>query len=152
MEQHDDSGGANAPDDSDAGGSGATGRPDVERRADDEGTDSRSDAPAAEGTDVPGTDAPDRGENRRDGPVGAIESKVDRAREADGDASRELLFAAREDLDALIDARAGSLSASEESIERLDRRIDRLLAAEEESGEYGAGLGASMNPEDEDAP
>ena len=125
------------------------GRPEVERRAGEEDADERGDTPAAEGADVSTTGSGDS-ESRRieadDEAFAEAKRDVDRATEEDDeDETRRLLNEARERLD-------DADSAPDDAVEKLGRRIDRLLAANEERDQYETSVGASMNPEDEDAP
>ncbi len=78
----------------------------------------------------------------------AVESKLDRAKGKERAEALELLRSARDDLealdedDAVDDAKIGSLAT------HVDQRIREVRKRDE----YSGGMGAAMNPENDEAP
>lgn len=82
--------------------------------------------------------------------VDSVETKLERAIEADDDEAARLLAAARDEVDALREAG----DVDDERLDALAGELDQRLRERSESDAYGGGApeGAAMNPEDEDAP
>jgi hypothetical protein len=74
-----------------------------------------------------------------------VEDDLERATELETEEALSVLRAAKRDLDALDDV-------DEERREALEDRLDQRLRAVDERDAYDGNLGASMNPDDDDAP
>lgn len=80
--------------------------------------------------------------------IDAIESKLDRAKDADRDEALDLLRAARSDLEEL-DARG---SVDDAKVGSLATHVDQRIKEVQERDQYSGGMGAAMNPENDEAP
>ena len=86
--------------------------------------------------------------------IAAVEAALARARDLPDDAAAETLQAAREDLES-IRARGAvddEHTIDDERAEDLVNRVEQRLREVDERDHYGGGLGAAMEPDDEDAP
>ena len=83
-----------------------------------------------------------------DAPRTSVEEALDRARDLPAEEALTILRSAKEDLDAL-EARDELGPTERRTLEdRLNQRIRQI----DERDAYDSGLGASMEPEEEDAP
>lgn len=83
-----------------------------------------------------------------DSTLEAIEADLDRASDLGTDAAVELLRSARDELRACRDDR----SIDQDRREALEHRLEQRIREIEERDSYSSGLGAAMNPDEEDAP
>lgn len=77
-----------------------------------------------------------------------IEDDLDRAAELDEETAIELLRSAKRELKAARD----DPSVDDDARERLTRRVEQRIREIDERDAYDGGLGAAMNPEDDEAP
>ncbi|MFC4439596.1 MULTISPECIES: hypothetical protein [Natrialbaceae] len=77
-----------------------------------------------------------------------IERNLDRATDLEADEAVSVLQTARQDLEAL-----GTDADVDEARRRaLEERLDQRIREVQERDAYSSGLGAAMNPEEDDAP
>lgn len=76
-----------------------------------------------------------------------VEATLDRVADADDEEAASLLRAARENVGQL---RQRS-DLDDETVERLEKQLERHEATFEHREEYSGSLGAAMNPDEEDA-
>ena len=77
-----------------------------------------------------------------------IERNLDRATDLEADEAISVLQTAKQDLEALGTA----ADVDEARRQALEDRLDQRMREIEERDAYGSGLGAAMNPEEDDAP
>lgn len=77
-----------------------------------------------------------------------IERRLDRATDLETEEAISVLRTAREDLQAL----GNDPDVDEERRQALEDRLEQRIREVKERDAYDSGLGAAMNPEDEDAP
>ena len=78
----------------------------------------------------------------------AVESKLDRAKGKERTEALELLRSARDDLEALDEDE----SVDDAKIGSLATHVDQRIREVRERDEYSGGMGAAMNPENDEAP
>lgn len=77
-----------------------------------------------------------------------VERRLDRATELDPEAAVSVLRTARQDLERL----GTDAEVDEQRRQALEDRLEQRIRAVKERDAYDSGLGAAMNPEDDDAP
>ena len=77
-----------------------------------------------------------------------IERNLDRATDLEADEAISVLQTAKQDLEAL----GTDADVDEARRQALEDRLDQRMREIEERDAYGSGLGAAMNPEEDDAP
>ncbi|MFC4542554.1 hypothetical protein ACFO5R_11555 [Halosolutus amylolyticus] len=77
-----------------------------------------------------------------------VERSLDRATDLETTEAVSVLRTAREDLQAL----GNDPDVDEERRQALEERLDQRIREVENRDAYDGGLGAAMNPEDDDAP
>ena len=82
-----------------------------------------------------------------DDSLAAVENALERAQSLPADEATALLRSARADLEAARDR-----DVVDESVDALESRLDQRLREIDERDAYDGGMGAAMEPEDEDAP
>ncbi len=92
--------------------------------------------------DVPGDDGAE------DADLKAIEVDLDRADDLEAAEAIEVLRSAKGDLEAA----RGDPAVDSDRREELENRLDQRLREIDERDAYDGGLGAAMNPEDDEAP
>lgn len=92
--------------------------------------------------DVPGDDGVE------DADLEAIEADLDRADDLEAAEAIEVLRSAKGDLEAA----RGDPAVDSDRREELENRLDQRLREIDERDAYDGGLGAAMNPEDDEAP
>lgn len=79
--------------------------------------------------------------------VADVKATLDRVADANDEEAASLLRRAREDVGRLRERP----DVDEETVERIEDRLERHEATFEHREEYGGALGAAMNPDEEDA-
>jgi hypothetical protein len=77
-----------------------------------------------------------------------VERNLARVEELEADEAVSVLQTAKQDLEAL----GTDADVDEERRQALEDRLDQRMREVEERDAYGSGLGAAMNPEDDEAP
>ncbi len=80
--------------------------------------------------------------------LAVVERRLERATELESEPARVVLQTAREDLETLAD----DPTIDETRRQTLERRVTQRLREVDDRSSYSGELGASMNPDDEDAP
>lgn len=80
--------------------------------------------------------------------LGSIEEDLDRADELEAAEAIELLRSAKRDLETAC----GDSSIDPDRREELTHRLDQRIREIDERDAYDSGLGAAMNPDDDEAP